>query len=116
MKAKLDTHDEEVNRLQNQLTLATKNVMRLEEINGRLFSEVTGYREKRGAVFHKVTQTYPSRSEAGVQCTMISANTNGTANASQRFINNAQKAYKQSQEHASPGGIEEIDRQNGENP
>ena len=29
--------------------------MRLEEINGRLFSEVTGYREKKGAVLNKIT-------------------------------------------------------------
>ncbi len=57
--------------------------MRLEEINGRLFSEVTGYREKRGAMIHRLTQTYINRSDAGVQCAIVTSdNSNLTANAS----------------------------------
>ncbi len=68
MKQKLDTKDEETERLSNQLTTATKNSMRLEEINGRLFSELTGIKERRGKSTHRVTQTYSNTNEMGVQC------------------------------------------------
>ena len=70
--------------------VATKSDMRLEEINGRLFSEVSGYREKKGSMMHRVTQTYKSTNEIGVQCAIGA----GMVNATQKFINHAQKTYK----------------------